>query len=129
MKLSLKTRRSGAVMIIRCEGRIVYRHEAAALSRVVRQALEHTREVVLDFAGVQGIDSAGLGELVLMHMWAVTQDKALKLAGGTSRVRELLELTNLSSVLTMYSSLEDAMHLGDEWPPVVRRGDAGLGAV
>jgi anti-sigma B factor antagonist len=119
LKLNLKARRSGEAMIILCEGRIVYREEAAALSRVVEQALEHTREVVLDIAGVQGIDSAGLGELVLVHMWAESQDKRVKVAGGSLRVRELLELTNLSSVLEMYGSVDDAIEARDELTQLV----------
>ena len=61
LKLSLETRHLGDVIIVHCEGRIVYRDEAAALTRVVVEALQHTREVVLDLEGVERIDSAGLG--------------------------------------------------------------------
>ena len=109
MQLSLKSRRLGEVIVIRCEGRIVYRDETAVFSRVVRQALQHTREVVLDMGKVQAVDSAGLGELVLLHLWATSQEKALKLAGATAQLEELLELTNLSSVMMRYGSLEAAM--------------------
>jgi len=63
-------------MIIHCEGRIVYRDEAAALSRVVGEALQDTREVILDFEGVESLDSAGLGELVLAHISAEGQARA-----------------------------------------------------
>ena len=114
MKLSLETRRSGDVIIIHCEGRVVYRDEAAALSRMAGEALEHTREVVLDFAGVQRMDSAGLGELVLAHMCAESEGKSVKLAGAKPHVRELLDLTNLSSVFEIYPTLEDAIEAGDE---------------
>jgi anti-sigma B factor antagonist len=114
LKLSLETRRSGDVIIIRCESRIVYRDEAAALSRMAGEALEHTREVVLDFGGVQRIDSAGLGELGLAHMSATGQGKTMKLAGARPHVHELLELTNLSSVFDMYPTLEEAMETAAE---------------
>jgi anti-sigma B factor antagonist len=114
LKLSLETRRSGDVIIIHCEGRVVYRDEAAALSRMAGEALEHTREVVLDFGGVQRLDSAGLGELVLVHMSASDQGKLVKLAGAKPHVRELLDLTNLSSVFEIYPTLEDAIEAGDE---------------
>ena len=119
LKLSLETRRSGDVIIIHCEGRIVYRDEAAALSRVVGEALQDTREVILDFAGVGSIDSAGLGELVLAHMSAEGQGKSVKLSGARPHVRELLELTNLSSVFELYPSLEDAIEMGDEFAPMI----------
>ena len=112
MQLNLKIRRLGDVLIVHCVGRIVYRDETAVFSRVVRQALQHTREVVLDLKSVHGVDSAGLGELVLLHLWATSQDKALRLVGSSQRLQELFELTNLSSVMMMYSSLEEALQSG-----------------
>ena len=39
LKLSLETRNFGDVVIVHCQGRIVYRDEAAALSRVVGEVL------------------------------------------------------------------------------------------
>ena len=39
LKLSLETRNRGEVVIVHCQGRIVYRDEAAALSRLVGEAL------------------------------------------------------------------------------------------
>jgi anti-sigma B factor antagonist len=68
----------------------------------------------LDFGGVQRLDSAGLGELALVHMSASDQGKLVKLAGAKPHVRELLDLTNLSSVFKIYPTLEDAIEAGDE---------------
>ncbi len=98
--------------MVHCAGRIVYGEEALALSRVVGQALQHSREVVLELGEVQAIDGAGLGALVLLHLWAANQGKALKLSGGRAWVRELLELTNLSSVLEVYSGVDEAVGNG-----------------
>jgi anti-anti-sigma factor len=113
LKLSLEARRSGDVIIIHCEGRIVYRDEAAALSRVVGEALQHTREVVLDLEDVHGMDSAGLGELVLLHMSAEGQGKSVRIAAATSQVQKLLELTNLVSVFDLHDTLEGAIAVDD----------------
>ncbi len=52
LKLSLETRNRGDVMIVHCQGRIVYRDEAAALSRVVSEILDNGGKVVLDLSGV-----------------------------------------------------------------------------
>lgn len=114
MKLSLESRHLGDVIIVHCEGRIVYRDEAAALTRVVTEALQHTREVVLDLEGVQRIDSAGLGELVLIRRAAEASGGTLKLAGPNPRIRELLDLTNLSSVFEVHDSLVEALETCDE---------------
>ena len=119
MKLSLETRQVGDVIIVHCEGRIVYRDEAAALTRVVTEALEHTREVILDLEGVERIDSAGLGELVLIRLSAEANGSTLKLAAPSARVRALLDLTHLSSVLEVHDSLAEALEAGDEIPRLV----------
>lgn len=114
LKLHLETRHLGDVIVIHCEGRIVYRDEAAALTRVATAALQHSREVVLDMEGVQRIDSAGLGELVLVLMAAEATGGTLKLAGPNARVRHMFKLTNLSSIFEMYDSLVDALDARDQ---------------
>jgi anti-sigma B factor antagonist len=109
LKLSLETRNRGDVMIIHCQGRIVYRDEAAALSRVVGNVLQHTGKVVLDLSGVSSMDSAGIGELALVQTWAQSKNADLKCAGPNPLVRSLLDLTNLDSVLEIHASLHDAL--------------------
>jgi anti-anti-sigma factor len=109
LKLSLETRNRGDVMIVHCQGRIVYRDEAAALSRLVSEVLQNGGKVVLDLSGVSSIDSAGIGELAFLHTWARSQNADLKCASPTPFVRDLLDLTNLDSVLEIYPSLCEAL--------------------
>ena len=109
LKLSLETRNHGDVMIIHCQGRIVFRDEAAALSRLVAQVLQHARKVILDLSGVSSLDSAGIGELALLHSSAQDRQVELKYAGPNSLVRSLLDLTNLDSVMQIHASVEDAL--------------------
>jgi anti-anti-sigma factor len=114
LKLSLETRHLGDVMVVHCEGRIVYRDEAAALGRVITEALKNTREVVVDLEGVHRIDSAGLGELARIRSTAQMNGGKLKLAGLNPRVLQLLRLTNLSSAFEIHDSLMDALDSRDE---------------
>jgi anti-sigma B factor antagonist len=109
LKLSLETRNCGDVMIVHCQGRIVYRDEAAALSRLVGEVLENGGKVVLDLSGVSSIDSAGIGELAFLHTWAQSQKADLKCASPSPLVRDLLGLTNLDSVLEIHPSVCDAL--------------------
>jgi anti-sigma B factor antagonist len=109
LKLSLETVNRGDVVIVHCEGRIVFRDEAALLSRVVGDLLLHSSKIVLDLSGVTSIDSAGIGELALVQTWAQNESVALKCAGPNPLVRNLLELTNLDSVLDVYHSLDAAL--------------------
>jgi len=109
LKLSLETRNRGDVMIVHCQGRIVYRDEAAALSRLVGEVLQHGGKVILDLSGVSSIDSAGIGELAFLHTWARAQNADLKCAGPSRFVRNLLDLTNLDSVLEIHPSVHEAL--------------------
>ena len=109
LKLSLETRNRGDVMIVHCHGRIVYRDEAAALSRLAGEVLQSTRKVILDLSGVSAMDSAGIGELALLQSWAQGKDAVLKCAGPNAFVRNLLDLTNLDSVLEIHPSVDQAL--------------------
>jgi anti-sigma B factor antagonist len=115
LKLSLETRNRSDVIIVHCQGRIVYRDEAAALARVAGEVLQQGRNLVLDLSGVSSIDSAGIGELALLQSWAQGRQGNLKLAGVSSLVSSLLELTNLDSVLEVYPSVDAAVEsFGEE---------------
>jgi anti-sigma B factor antagonist len=109
LKLSLETRNCGNVMIVHCQGRLVYRDEAAALARVVGEVLEGGGKVILDLSEVSSIDSAGIGELVSLHTQAQSQNADMKYASPSPLVRELLDLTNLDSVLEIHPSVCDAL--------------------
>jgi anti-anti-sigma factor len=109
LKLSLEARNHGSVVIVRCQGRIVYRDEAAALSRIVDELLHPGTKLILDLSGVSSMDSAGIGELVLLQTWARQRNAVLKCAGPSNVVRTLLDLTKLDSVLEVYNTLAEAL--------------------
>ncbi len=109
MSLALQVSRLGEAAVIHCNGRIVFREEAAALSHAVNDLLHDVRHIVLDLQGTTAIDSAGLGELVALHMWVQGSGGSLKLCGLSSRIHYLLELTNLTSVLEIFPTEEVAL--------------------
>jgi anti-sigma B factor antagonist len=109
LKLSVETRNQGDVIIVHCQGRIVYRDEAAALSRVVGEVLHQGSKLVLELSGVSSVDSAGIGELALLQTWAQDRKAELKCAGANTTVRTLLDLTNLNSVMDVYPTLDEAL--------------------
>ncbi len=109
LKLSLETRNRGDIIIVHCQGRIVYRDEAAALSCLVGDVLQHTNKLILDLSGVSSMDSAGIGELVLLQTWAQRENVNLKCAGPNSLVRTLLDLTKVDSVLEVHPTLDSAL--------------------
>ena len=66
------------------------------------------KDTIVDFSNVPYIDSAGLG-VVLSH-WAHTQRVGAKFAAVaiSERVRVLLEMTRVSTLLPMYATVAEA---------------------
>ena len=96
----------GETVVVRCVGRIVLGETETLRKAVLSQSRRQT--VVLDLARVDAIDGTGIGLLVFLHGWAGAAGIDLQLLNPTRLVRELLQLTNLDSVLTILS-LEDAV--------------------
>jgi anti-sigma B factor antagonist len=109
LKLSLEIRLIDDVTVVQCRGRIVYHHEATALSDMAEELLPQARQLVLELSHVEMIDGAGLGELVALLLWARSGDCSIKLAAPSPRILQLLELTNLVSVFEIHPTLEDAI--------------------
>jgi len=99
----------GEAIVLHCKGRIVFRDEAVALSRRAAELLQRSQQLVLDLSGVEAIDSAGLGQLVLLHMWAEGNRYSIKLARPTKRVHELLEMTNVASIFEIHNTVDGAL--------------------
>jgi anti-sigma B factor antagonist len=109
VKLNLETRAIDDVTVLYCRGRFTYRDEATAFSQKIAELLPYARQLVIELSELEIIDSAGLGELVVVHMWIRASGCALKLAGVNPRIRNLLDLTNLLSVFEVHPTLDDAL--------------------
>ncbi len=108
LRLSLETRVTEDVTVICCKGRIAYGIEAGALSGEIAELLPQTRQLVIDLSGVEMIDGAGLGELVSVAVTAQASQCSVKLAAPSDLIRQLLELTNLTSVFEVHPTLDAA---------------------
>lgn len=97
------------VVIIHCGGRIVYREEAEALCAKLAEIIPQANHVVIDLSDVEMMDSAGLGKLIGGFISARNRGGVIKLAAPTEHVRNLLELTRLSSVFEIYVALDEAV--------------------
>ena len=109
LRLNVYTQVTAEVTILTCKGRITYRDEAAELTARVLDVMQRGRRLILEISGVERIDSAGLGELVSIFTWSRAVGCALTLVGPNRLVRHLLDLTKMSSVLAIYSTIEEAL--------------------
>src|SRR5260370_19481043 len=109
LSLTLEAECSGNTIVLHCRGRIIFRSEAQTFSTVVAEVLPSAHRMVVDLAGIDSVDSGGLGELMLTHMWAEAAGYTLKFACPKKSVRHLFEVTNLVSVFDVYASVPEAM--------------------
>lgn len=84
--------------LLRCSGRLVVGEEVLRLREAVMCQADK-RSVQLDLAGVETIDAAGLGLLVSLHTVGCVVGFELQVRNPVRRVRALLNLTGLESVL------------------------------
>jgi anti-sigma B factor antagonist len=109
MTLSIETQISGDVFILHCNGRIVYGDECAVLRERVVSILTGSPKIVVNLAGVDHIDSEGVGMLVGLLVSARNRTGDLKLASPRQRVTDLLRRTSLETIFRVYANKDEAV--------------------
>jgi len=109
LALQTKAREAGDAVILECNGRLVYREEAAILTGRVADLLADYNRVILNFAGVDRIDSSGLGSLAILCQWAQSAGGTIRFCNVRPQVERMMGLTNLDSVLHLHSSEAEAL--------------------
>ena len=99
MYMSANKRQIGSVTIVDISGRIVLGEESASLRSLVSDLLSKGRkEILLNLADVDYIDSSGLGHMVAAFTSVRKQEGQLKLLKVTNKVRDLIQITRLYTV-------------------------------
>jgi anti-sigma B factor antagonist len=96
-ELKLETVTTSEETIVRCIGRLTST-SSGMLQTTVRDLIPNNERMRLDLAGVTYLDSFGLGALVSVYLSAKRQHCELKLINVTQQAKELLRITNLSSL-------------------------------
>jgi anti-anti-sigma factor len=99
--LTLEKQISGESVTVLCHGRVVS-DTAHILQDEVRRLITQFKIIVLDLNDVSYMDSSGLGALVGIYVSARRGGRQLKLVHLSARVKELLRISNLSSVFEGY---------------------------
>ena len=64
--------------------------------------------IIVDFAGVPFIDSAGLGALVGVSVTARKSGRKIAFAGMNTQARALMDMTHINQVFHAYDTVQDA---------------------
>jgi len=109
MMLHLVEKQAGDVTVLDARGRVTLGRETEALRERVKALVQagNTR-LILDLAGVDYIDSAGLGTLVALATSVRQAGGQFKLVNLTTRVHDLMQITRLSTIFEVYDDLEKA---------------------
>jgi len=109
MALHIVEKVIGGLMVLDLRGRITLGPETEAVRNRINSVLGagHTR-IVMDLGGVSYIDSAGLSTLVATFISARKRGGELKLLNLTKSVRDVLQITRLSTIFEIYDKLEAA---------------------
>ncbi|HEY2470070.1 MAG TPA: STAS domain-containing protein [Terracidiphilus sp.] len=97
--LTLDVERNDNVFTVKCHGKLVM-GVCDVLTGKVRELIPRSKRIVLDLTDLQLMDSLGLGTIVRLYVSAKAGGSCLVLVNVGPRIRQLLGITNLLSVLT-----------------------------
>jgi anti-sigma B factor antagonist len=110
MSFKATSRQVGDVTIIDMDGRITLGEGSALLRDLVREKLAGGhKKIILNLAGINYVDSTGLGELVSGYRMIKGEGGELKLLNLNKKVTDLLQITKLYTVFDIHSQEQQAV--------------------
>jgi anti-sigma B factor antagonist len=110
MSLELTTKEREGVTIVTMKGRLTVGEASAPREKVNELVAAGKVNIIFDLAGVDYIDSTGLGGLVICFTSIKKAGGALKLLNLNKRNIELLVLTKLHTIFEVFSEEQDAVN-------------------
>lgn len=111
MALDIEQREREGIVILDLKGRLIVGEPVAALREKIRELCERSSaNIILNMAGVDYIDSTGLGGLVISYTSLKKSGGQLKLLNLNRRNIELLVLTKLTTVFEVFDDEQDAVN-------------------
>ncbi len=111
MSLDIQQREHEGIVILDLKGRLTVGPEASAGRDKVRSLLDAgSKNIILNLAHVDYIDSTGLGALVMCATSVRKAGGALKLENLNRRNIELLVMTKLATVFDLFTDEQDAVN-------------------
>ena len=110
MSMTITERRLEGVVVLDLTGRITIGDGTLILRKQIQTLLDQDhRKLLLNLADVDYIDSSGLGEVVRSYTTVRNAGGDLKLLSLTTKVRDLMQITKLLTVLDVFEQESDAL--------------------
>jgi anti-sigma B factor antagonist len=110
MSLEITSKEREGVTIVTMKGRLTVGEASAPREKVSELVAAGKVNIIFDIAGVDYIDSTGLGSLVICFTSIKKAGGALKLLNLNKRNIELLVLTKLHTIFEVFSDEQDAVN-------------------
>ncbi len=105
MGLQLQTREVGRVTVIDAAGRLTLTDGHTRLRDLIHVSTGYgAKKFVLNLAGVEYVDSYGIGELARCHSVVRQAGAEMKVACIRGKILEVLALTKLNTILEIYDT-------------------------
>ncbi len=105
MSLKINVRETANVVILDLDGRITLGETAASLRDTIRELLDSgQKNILVNLAEVDYIDSSGLGQLVGSFATVTSRGGQLKMLNLQKKLQELMQITKLITVFETFTS-------------------------
>jgi anti-sigma B factor antagonist len=109
-ELEVNERQAGDVTILDMSGAVRIGEGSIALREAIRGLADvGKKKILLNLAGVNYVDSTGIGELIANYTTVSRQGGQLKLLNLTDRIQNLLVITKLLTVFDTYEDEAEAL--------------------
>jgi len=109
-RMDILQRREGSVVVLDIYGTITMGESKEKFARVMEELLSQSDvNVLVNFSGINYLDSTGIGELVGYMNKFVESNRQLKLLKPHERIRKLLAITKLDSIFQIYEDEQEAL--------------------
>jgi anti-sigma B factor antagonist len=100
---------NGAVSVVDIRGDVTAASEAALSEAYAAANTPTTRAIVLNFSGLEYMNSGGIGMLVTLLVRANRQHQRLLAYGLNQHYRQIFELTRLDEAIGIHDSEDEAV--------------------
>lgn len=108
--MKFKTLRQGGVTVIEVHGNLMGGPDATLLSGTLHELIDAGKNnVVIDLAGVEYMNSSGLGLLIGGATTMKNAGGGLKLANASAKIAALLKVTKLTPLFESFPSVKAAV--------------------
>lgn len=105
MSFRASARQSGRLVILEAAGRMTLEDGRTQLRDLIHvHTANGSTKFLLNVSSIEFIDSYGIGELARCYSVVRQGGGDLRLVGGSTKVREMLEVTRLHTLFRVYES-------------------------